>query len=264
MAFTREEWARGFLAALGNTSPTQATVDWVVGWTVHETGTGGGATFNLLNTTQAEPGSSYFNHLGGTLGVQNYTSFVQGVQTNAAVLGQGFAGYGALKTALLNNDVNTLSNSPSVRQGLTTWCGGCGYGVGFQALGAAHRQDSFGYGSASGNIGTVPSASAPPPSNGSGGGTINAPGTGFFGGAQSSCTAPSGPLDVGGAISYAICTSQSVFVSFGEHIAVFILALVLIGGGIYLLAHKQINAAVATTAKAGARAVKDTGEAAAL
>lgn len=35
----------------------------------------------------------------------------------------------------------------------------------------------------------------------------------------------------------------------GEHIAVFLIGLLLIGAGIYLLTHKQINAAIVQTAK---------------
>ena len=63
------------------------------------------------------------------------------------------------------------------------------------------------------------------------------------------CTPPSNPLDVGGGISYAWCQASQTLVSFGEHIAVFLIGLLLIGAGIYLLAHKQINAAVGKAAK---------------
>ena len=157
MSYTRQDWARAFLAALGNHAPTQAIVDWVVGWSVHETGTGGGATYNLLNTTQRAAGSTQFNGVG----VQNFTSFAQGTQTNATVLGQNFAGYSSLKQALLNNDIGSLGGpSAGVQAGLKTWCGGCGYGVGFQALGAAHRNDQF--------PGSTSGVSLPPVSTGSG------------------------------------------------------------------------------------------------
>lgn len=156
MSYTRQDWARAFLAALGNRAPTQATVDWVVGWSVHETSTGGGATYNLLNTTQKAAGSTQFNQVG----VQNFTSFAQGTSINAAVLSQNFTGYSALKQALLNNDIGSLGGpSAGVQQGLKTWCGGCGYGVGFQALGAAHRNDQF-PGSTSGT--TLPQISTTP------------------------------------------------------------------------------------------------------
>lgn len=165
MSYTRQDWARAFLAALGNRSPSQATVDWVVGWSVHETGTGGGATYNLLNTTQRAPGSTQFNGVG----VQNFTSFSQGVQTNAIVLGQNFAGYAPLKQALLSNDLGSLGGpSAGVQQGLTTWCGGCGYGVGFQALGAVHRNDQF-PGNSSG-VSLAPLTSGGGSSSGGGGG----------------------------------------------------------------------------------------------
>lgn len=173
MAFTREQWARDFLAALGNPSPSQATVDWVVGWTVHETSTGGGAQFNLLNTTEQASGSTFFNYLNPqhTFGVQNYPSYSEGINENARVLGENFGGYAALKDALVQNNTVAL-NGPSsgVRQGLTTWCGGCGYGVGFQQIGAAHRNDSFSYGSASGGGGGVGSYLALGSGSGGGGG----------------------------------------------------------------------------------------------
>lgn len=65
------------------------------------------------------------------------------------------------------------------------------------------------------------------------------------------CTPPSNALDVAGAFSYLWCNMNNAFVSFGEHIAVFLIGLLLIIGGVYLLAHKQINAAVGNAAKAG-------------
>ena len=72
------------------------------------------------------------------------------------------------------------------------------------------------------------------------------------------CTPPSNALDVGGAISYAICNVQATAVNWGEHIAVFLIGLLLIGVGIYILGHNQINAAVGgavkKTAKAGEEA----------
>lgn len=190
MSYTRQDWARAFLAALGNHAPTQATVDWVVGWTYHETTTGQGATYNLLNTTERSPGSTLFGN--NSAGVQNYTSFAQGVQVNAHVLGENFNGYAALKQALLNNDINALNGSAGVRQGLSTWCGGCGYGVGFQSVGAAHRNDQFpgstggtplaqissGGGSLSTVVGNrIITSGQTQPTTGNGGGTIT-PATG--------------------------------------------------------------------------------------
>lgn len=176
MSYTRQQWALAFLAALGNTHPTQPVVDWVVGWSVHETTTGQGATYNLLNTTQRAAGSTQFNGVG----VQNFTSFAQGVQTNALVLHQNFVGYSSLLQALRNNDIASLSApAPGVQTGLKTWCGGCGYGVGFQGLGAVHRNDQF-PGQASGGGGSVGSQIfIPPPApqqqatSGNGGGTIS-------------------------------------------------------------------------------------------
>jgi hypothetical protein len=78
--------------------------------------------------------------------------------------------------------------------------------------------------------------------------------------ASQNCTPPSNPLDVGGGLSYTWCQVNNTLVSFGEHIAIFVLGLALIGIGVYLLAHKQINAAVGGVVKTSAKA----GEAAAL
>lgn len=143
MSFTRAEWSRDFLLALGNLGPDQATIDWVVGWTVHETTTDSGALYNLLNTTQHAPGSTTFN----SVGVQNFVSYTQGVQTNAEVLHQNFAGYAQLAIALITNNAAAL-NPPeaAVQQGLNTWCGGCGYGAVFAETGSQHRDDTFTYG----------------------------------------------------------------------------------------------------------------------
>lgn len=145
MSFTREQWVRDWLTRLGNRNPVQAVVDVGIGWTVRETFSGQGARFNLLNTTQHAPGSTTFN----SVGVQNFVSYDQGVQTNADVLSEGFAGYAELKQAFVSNDVNALTGpSAGVQQGYNTWCGGCGYGAGFQALGSQHRGDIFTYGAA--------------------------------------------------------------------------------------------------------------------
>jgi hypothetical protein len=170
MSFSRQQWAKDFLKSLGNPSPTPAIVDWVVGWTVHETATGGGATYNLLNTTQRASGSWSFN----SVGVQNYPNYAEGVQENAIVLGQNFPGYSALKQALVNNDISALNQpAASIKQGLKTWCGGCGYGVGFESLGITHLGDTFNYGNSS----SVPAGSSggTAPQTSTGGGVTTAP-----------------------------------------------------------------------------------------
>jgi murein DD-endopeptidase MepM/ murein hydrolase activator NlpD len=157
MAYTREQWAVGFLHAIGNTNPSQNTINWVVNWTQAETLTGKGASYNLLNTTQGLSGSTQFNNIG----VQNYTSFAQGIQANASTIKNGL--YGALYNALLTNNERALgyggSPSSQVMLNLSTWCGGCGYGNAFVKGGGAHLNDSFG-GTPSGATNPYPSGLA--------------------------------------------------------------------------------------------------------
>lgn len=140
--YTREQWARAFLGALGNNHPTQNVVNWVVAWTRFESATGRGASYNLLNTTQREAGSTVFN----SVGVQNFTSFSQGVQANAATLENGR--YPALLDALRTNNESALGfgqSSPSsgVLSALNTWCGSCGYGNQFVSISGQGLTDQF-------------------------------------------------------------------------------------------------------------------------
>lgn len=121
--YTRQQWAVGFLQALGNNNPTQKVIDWVVNWSKYETAAGQGATYNLLNTTQKAQGSSSYN----SAGVQNFISFQQGAQTNASVL-LNSSYYAGLANALLTNNEAALgyggSPSNSVQNGLNYWCKG--------------------------------------------------------------------------------------------------------------------------------------------
>lgn len=141
--FTRAQWASDLLATLGNTSPVQDVLDFVIGWTTAETSANSGALFNLLNTTQPAPDASQFN----SVGVRNYTSYQEGLQETAITLENGY--YAALLTALRANDATALSGpNPAILANLNTWCGQCHYGAGFIALGGAHRNDEFDYGNA--------------------------------------------------------------------------------------------------------------------
>lgn len=143
MSFTREQWAKDFLIRMGNPVPNQSVIDWVVGWTVYETGTNSGAKYNLLNTTQGMPGSTDFN----SVGVKNFTSYAQGIQANQITVQNGRYGY--LSQALFTNDSKSLDPpSAGVRSDLHTWCGGCGYGASFASAGPGHRNDTFTYGDA--------------------------------------------------------------------------------------------------------------------
>lgn len=157
MSYTRQQWAVAFLNAIGNNNPSQNVIDWVVNWTRFETATGSGASYNLLNTTQPESGSTVFN----SVGVQNYTSFQQGVQANASTLENGY--YPSLLSALQSNNEGALgfngSPSQSVLSNLSTWCGGCGYGNQFASNPGQGLSDSF-PGVYSGNSPTSPTTSS--------------------------------------------------------------------------------------------------------
>ncbi len=64
------------------------------------------------------------------------------------------------------------------------------------------------------------------------------------------CTAPSSIADVGGTIGFAICMMHDQFVSFGEHIAIFVLGLVLIIVGLLLIGFKPVENAATKVGKA--------------
>ena len=126
MSYTREQWCKDFLTAIGNTSPSNDTLNWVIGWTKIES-MPPGALYNLLNTTQSMPGSTDFN----SVGVQNFISYAQGIEANKIVLENGL--YPALLSALRTNDTQSLgvntthTVNASVAANLNIWCGGCNY-----------------------------------------------------------------------------------------------------------------------------------------
>lgn len=117
MAYTRQEWAQAFLSAIGAPITTLNT-NWVIAWTQFETSCCGGASYNLLNTTEGNtPGVvSNFN----TVGVKNYDSFANGIGANAKVLQNGL--YPNILAALRSSDQSALCNPTSaMQQQLGTW-----------------------------------------------------------------------------------------------------------------------------------------------
>jgi hypothetical protein len=115
ISYTRAQWATDLLKAIGNSNPSLKTIYWVVGWTDYES-SAGGAAYNLLNTTQRMPGGWDFN----SVGVQNYTSYSQGIKANAIVLENGY--YPTLLAALQSNDLSSLASPPaSIQSELGTW-----------------------------------------------------------------------------------------------------------------------------------------------
>ncbi len=120
MNYTRWQWCYALLRNIGNRYPTSQTLAWVIAWTKLES-MPPGASYNLLNTTQREPGSTDFN----SVGVQNFVSFTQGIQANTQVLENGL--YNNLLQALHTNTL-VLPLPLQIDQELNTWCGGCNYG----------------------------------------------------------------------------------------------------------------------------------------
>lgn len=114
-SYTREQWARAFLAAIGNHNPTPRIVNWVINWTVQEGN--GEQAYNLLNTTQPY-GGSYGGAQQGN--IQIYKSFQDGVMANAIAIMNGL--YPTTLKALQTNDIATLTNgNAAVQRELGTW-----------------------------------------------------------------------------------------------------------------------------------------------
>lgn len=123
MSYTRKQFADALLKYIGNSSPAAYVEAWVIAWTRAESGPESAnqvAAYNLLNTTQPEPGSTFFNCLrqSGTgdceFGVQNYLAFADGIKANGDTLMNGF--YTTLYPALRDNDalaLGSISNTPA-------------------------------------------------------------------------------------------------------------------------------------------------------
>lgn len=149
MSFTRKQWAISLAQGLGNTSPTQEIIDFIVGWSAKETGVQTpeytGAKFNLLNTTQPWINTTDFN----SVHVKNFASYNDGIAATVVTIRNGF--YPALNHCLSTNDHSQLTDSPSseVLHELTTWSGSDaskGYGLDIQSTGAVHENDTYTYG----------------------------------------------------------------------------------------------------------------------
>jgi hypothetical protein len=104
-------WAQSELQQLGDPL-TSADEQSLIAWALLE---GGGGTYNPLNTSLPEPGSSKFN----SSGVQNYTSWAQGVEAIASTIDEST--YTQIKADLASGK----GIGPTTE--LDTWSGG-GYG----------------------------------------------------------------------------------------------------------------------------------------
>jgi len=120
--YTRTQWATSLLQQLGNSNPSQGTIDFVINWTTAENGSTQSG-WNLLNTSyhlngvdNPVPG----NNPAHNADVQLYQSFADGITANADTLKNGR--YPALYAALLANDTNALDSGNSLIQSeMGTW-----------------------------------------------------------------------------------------------------------------------------------------------
>lgn len=96
----REVFARDLLARLGNPAPTDATVAFVVEWTIAEdVSDGAAARNNPLNTTQASAAETMTINEDG---VRGYATERDGLDATVQTLGYGY--YYRLVAALQAND----------------------------------------------------------------------------------------------------------------------------------------------------------------
>lgn len=100
---TRGAWARDFLQALGNSNPSNQTVNLVAAWTKGENTR---AQFNPLATTLDYGDNTKFNNCCGGNGVKNYKTREQGIQASIMTLQGKHAGYADIVKGLVNNDPN--------------------------------------------------------------------------------------------------------------------------------------------------------------
>ena len=114
--YTRRDWAVALLAALGNSQPTEGTINYVINWTTQENNQVQSG-YNLLNTTQPLNGSVG----GGTQGnIQQYRSFADGITANADTIRNG--NYPILYADLKdNNTISLFSGSTEVQKEMGTW-----------------------------------------------------------------------------------------------------------------------------------------------
>lgn len=124
MSYTRGQFCKDVLKALGNANPTANTLNFMLGWSLEESGhdLSHSAAYNLWNTTQRASGSTSFN----SVGVQNYTSYAQGIQATVQTLNNGL--YPSLITALRTNNTVALgfgsTMSGGVQGDLSVWVSG--------------------------------------------------------------------------------------------------------------------------------------------
>lgn len=116
MPYNRRQFSKALCAACFNYQPSDAILNFIIGWTRFESSAGAGAQYNLLNTTEFQPGCTNFN----SVPVRNFVNFQQGVEANSIVIKNGL--YPTIHNAILNNNIEMIkSNEEQVNHELTTW-----------------------------------------------------------------------------------------------------------------------------------------------
>lgn len=206
----RESWARAFLNQLGNTNPSNEVVAFVVAW---ETMEGGGV--GTENVAHYNPLNTTQPASGSTsvnsVGVRSYATQQSGLDASTAVIRNGR--YPSLLHALQTNDVGSL-------------------GLAGQPIASNVAGDLSVWVKGSNN--PIDTAYVNGIEKLAGGGIIKAGGN-FVSGQG---------LDLTG-----LTGIQTAIVNFGEHIAIFVLALLLIVVGFFLLAEKQAGQIAGKVAK---------------
>src|SRR5258708_4439298 len=232
MSYTSEHWAQGCLKAMGNPNPSPQCINWVASWTNFETSCCGGASYNLLNTTEPNTRGVVSNFNG--VGVKNYNSYASGVGANAKVINNGY--YNTLAQALKTNNTGLLySNNAAINQELSVWGTGA---VQNSIASAAQNPGSLLSQAFGGNPMSVPTSSGTTNSTGSNLGQKPA-GSQTSTAAGGSSLAPQAvacaPFDIGCGLSNFWNVNVLPFL---EHMFLFVLALILVILGFYLMGGK--------------------------
>jgi len=209
-------WAQTFLKALGNNTPSDSTVKFVMAWEIVESGPQSiiGCDHNPLNSTQMMPGSTACN----SVGVQNYATYQDGINATKKTISNGL--YGSLLHALSTNDENGLGfhgnkMAVNIAGDLSVWSTGKRNPVAQGYIDAILKLI--------GQAGDLPS-----------GGSAGATPSGVTPG---SCDA----WDIVCLINNGLASLRPTLVNWGEEIALFLIALLMVIIGFFLIAEKQVN-----------------------
>lgn len=103
----RRSYVIAVLSQLGNFSPSQNTINFVLAWGAHESGNGAlGCNYNLLNVAGHNPGEPGACGACNSIPVNHYCSLTDGIRATALRLQSGL--YSSVAHALATNDENNL------------------------------------------------------------------------------------------------------------------------------------------------------------